>query len=145
MFYKIQTTQKRIESVTFTLESDTKGALASMVRNLEHPNTEARDDVYGDYVTKKYFLGELAEAYTLNSDSNGNVTMTINFMDSQLFMNLMVKIIGDLEMYIEHLSVEQQIEAMDFIAGEIVLLREFAEDLASGKEHFMSHEEILNL
>lgn len=145
MFYKIQTTQKRIESVTFTLESDTKGALASMVRNLEHPNTEARDDVYGDYVAKKYFLGELAEAYTLNSDGNGNVTMTINFMDSQLFMNLMVKIIGDLEMYIEHLSVEQQIEAMDFIAGEIVLLREFAEDLASGKEHFMSHEEILNL
>ena len=68
MFYKIQTTQKRIESVTFTVEQDTKGALASMVHNFEHPNTDARDDVYGDYVTKKYFLGELAEAYTLNSD-----------------------------------------------------------------------------
>lgn len=144
MFYKIQTTQKRIEAVTFNLEQDTKGALASMVHNLEHPNTDARDDVYGDYVTKKYFLGELAEAYTLNSDGNGNVTMIVNFMDSQLFMNLMVRIIEDMEKYIEHLSVEQQIDAMDFIAGEIVTLREFAEDLASGKEHFISHEEILN-
>ena len=66
-------------------------------------------------------------------------------MDSQLFMNLMARIIEDLENYIEHLSgVEQEIEAMDFIAAELILIREFAEDLASGKEHFISHEEILN-
>lgn len=144
MFYKIQTTKKRIEAVTFNLEQDIKGALASLVHNFEHQNIDARDDIYGEYVTKNYFLGELAEAYNFNSDGNGNVTMIVNFMDSQLFMNLMIRIIDDLEKYLEHLSLEQEIDAMDFIAGELVLVREFAEDLASGKEHFISHEEILN-